>query len=77
MTLVFSNSGALQQLQLGINEISSAFVVGKTVGSAFSRSYDASVFDVLEKNLEFESVTSQNGCRLSGSQEKGRFMGRV
>ena len=52
MTLVLNPHGGLQQLQFGVNELTSAFVIGKLVGSCFSRDGDAKIFDVLEKNFD-------------------------
>ncbi|RYP70594.1 hypothetical protein DL769_004916 [Monosporascus sp. CRB-8-3] len=50
MTLVFGTGsrGPLQQMQWGVNELSSAFVIGKSIGSVFSRDTDATIFQVLE-----------------------------
>ncbi|KAK0507671.1 hypothetical protein JMJ35_009560 [Cladonia borealis] len=52
MTLVWGVSNGLQQLQLGFNELASALVVGKIVGTAFTRHNDAEVFSILEKSYE-------------------------
>ena len=49
MTLVLGKSGGLEQIQLGINEVASAFIVGKLVGTVFTRSQDALIFGILEK----------------------------
>ena len=38
----------LQSLQLGVNEIASAIVIGKHVGSVLTRSDDARIFDIIE-----------------------------
>ncbi|KAF2266856.1 hypothetical protein CC78DRAFT_531297 [Lojkania enalia] len=56
MTLVFGtssagNRGALQQIQLGINELASAFVIGKSIGSVVSRDSDATIFRILEDDF--------------------------
>ncbi|RYP13215.1 hypothetical protein DL765_006987 [Monosporascus sp. GIB2] len=50
MTLVFGsgNGGSLQQMQWGINELASAFVIGKSIGSVFSRDTDATIFQIIE-----------------------------
>ena len=48
MTLVVGVSNGLQQLQLGFNELASALVIGKIVGTAFTRRSDAEVFNILE-----------------------------
>lgn len=54
MTLVFTTAtaGALQSVQLGLNEIASALVIGKTVGSVFTRPADASIFNLLEAEFD-------------------------
>ena len=52
MTLQFTPAGHLQQLQLGLPEIASALVVGKSVGSDFTRTTDAGIFGILEGDFE-------------------------
>ena len=52
MTLVWGAHGGLQQLQLGFNEVASALVIGKIVGSLFTRHADAEIFSVMEKQYE-------------------------
>ena len=52
MTLVWGAHGVLQQLQLGFNEVASALVIGKIVGSVFTRRADAEIFSVMEKQYE-------------------------
>ena len=52
MTLVVGVSNGLQQLQLGLNELASALVIGKIVGTAFTRHSDAEVFNILENEYE-------------------------
>ena len=52
MTLVVGVSNGLQQLQLGFNELASALVIGKIVGTAFTRRSDAEVFNILENEYE-------------------------
>jgi hypothetical protein len=49
MTLVLSTLGNLIQTQFGVNELASAVVVGKAVGSLITRKSDASVFLPLER----------------------------
>ena len=51
--LAAPENAALQSVQLGINEIASALIVGKTIGSIFSRRDNARIFDALETNLGF------------------------
>ncbi|KAH6680199.1 hypothetical protein B0J14DRAFT_578063 [Halenospora varia] len=53
MTFVINGpkNSALQSVQLGINEMASAIIVGKNVGSIFSRRDDARIFDALESNF--------------------------
>ena len=52
MTLVWAASNGLQQVQFGFNEVASALVIGKIVGTVFTRHNDAEVFNILEKNYE-------------------------
>ena len=52
MTLVLGVPNGLQQLQLGVNELASALVVGKVLGTAFTWYSDAGVFNVLENKYE-------------------------
>lgn len=52
MTLVLGVANGLQQLQFGFNELASALVIGKIVGTAFTRQTDAEVFNVLESKYE-------------------------
>ena len=52
MTLVLGVPNGLQQLQLGFNELASALVIGKIVGTAFTRQTDAEVFNILEFKYE-------------------------
>ncbi len=52
MTLVLGIPNGLQQLQLGFNELASALVIGKIVGTAFTRHRDAEVFNILENMYE-------------------------
>lgn len=52
MTLVVGISNGLQQLQLGFNELASALVIGKIVGTAFTRHSDAEVFNILVNEYE-------------------------
>ena len=52
MTLVLGVANGLQQLQFGFNELASALVIGKIVGTAFTRQTDAEVFDILEYKYE-------------------------
>ncbi|PMD32175.1 hypothetical protein L207DRAFT_572434 [Hyaloscypha variabilis F] len=49
MTLVPSTLGQLIQTQLGVNELASAVVVGKAVGSLITRQSDASFFLPLQR----------------------------
>jgi len=49
MTLVLSTLGQLIQTQLGVNELASAVVVGKAVGSLITRKSDASIFLPLQQ----------------------------
>ena len=49
MTLVPSTLGQLIQTQLGVNELASAVVVGKAVGSLITRKSDASFFLPLQR----------------------------
>ncbi|CZR61696.1 uncharacterized protein PAC_11593 [Phialocephala subalpina] len=51
MTLQIGASGGLQALQLGLNELASAIVVGKEIGSLFTRQDDAGLFKVFEENF--------------------------
>ena len=48
MTLVLQGAGALQQIQLGVNELAASLFVGKYVGSILTRKQDAKLFQVLE-----------------------------
>ena len=52
MTLVLGVANGLQQLQFGFNELASALVIGKMVGTAFTRQTDAEVFNILEYKYE-------------------------
>lgn len=52
MTLVMGVANGLQQLQFGFNELASALVIGKMVGTAFTRQTDAEVFNILEYKYE-------------------------
>ena len=52
MTLVLGVANGLQQLQFGFNELASALVIGKIVGTAFTRQTDAEVFNILEAKYE-------------------------
>ena len=52
MTLVLGVPNGLQQLQLGVNELASALVIGKVVGTAFTWHSDAGVLNVLENKYE-------------------------
>ena len=52
MTLVLGVANGLQQLQFGFNELASALVIGKIVGTAFTRQTDAEVFTILEYKYE-------------------------
>lgn len=52
MTLVLGLPNGLQQLQFGFNELASALVIGKMVGTAFTRQIDAEVFNILEYKYE-------------------------
>jgi hypothetical protein len=49
MTLVLSTLGQLIQTQFGVNELASAVVIGKAIGSLITRKSDASVFLPLER----------------------------
>jgi hypothetical protein len=50
MTLVFTSKlGQLAQSQFGVNEIASCVIVGKAIGSVFTRQSDASVFGPLQQ----------------------------
>lgn len=50
MTLIFTSKlGQLVQSQFGVNEISSCVIVGKAIGSIFTRQSDASVFGPLQQ----------------------------
>lgn len=48
---MISNYICLFTVQLGVNEIASALIVGKAVGSLFSRRDDVRIFDALEENF--------------------------
>ena len=52
MTLVLGVANGLQQLQFGFNELASALVIGKIVGTAFTLQTDAEVFNILEYKYE-------------------------
>ena len=52
MTLVLQGAGALQQIQLGVNELAASLFVGKYVGSILTRKQDAKLFQVLEGEFD-------------------------
>ncbi|KAG9235004.1 hypothetical protein BJ875DRAFT_542458 [Amylocarpus encephaloides] len=79
MTLVYNkDNGALQQVQLGVNEVLSALVLGKAVGSLVARQGDAAIFRHLHntchvrvidtpkwlRNVQFRRATSIYGSNM-------------
>ena len=58
MALVLGVANRLQQLQFGFNELASALVIGKIVGTAFTRQTDAEVFNILESKYEIRLKTT-------------------
>jgi hypothetical protein len=68
MTLVFNSIGQLIQGQFGLNELASAVVVGKTVGSIISRKTDG-------KSIQTLAETYPSISRPLGSTGWEPFLG--
>jgi len=93
MTLVYNNdNGALQQVQFGVNEVLSALVLGKAVGSLVTRQNDAAIFRHLHnachvrvidtpkwlRNVQFRRATSIYGSNMRFVQgREAQLMGDV
>jgi hypothetical protein len=71
MTLVLSNTGSVQQLQLGVNELASSLFVSKYASSILTRKTDANIFKILEG--EYNVIVKSTPGWLKGLDFSRKF----
>lgn len=75
MTVVSSTANQLLQVQFGVNEIASAITVGNYVGSVFTRTHDAKIYDVLAKQYSLFVRTLPPHLRTVDFNRTGTVLG--